>query len=206
MITIILKFFASLINKLILLDHEAGRQLARLENQAILVEMEGLNLQLGILINTGRLLLQTTAPDKPNVIVTGTPLALLALLFSSQPNALLAQQKAVIQGDMEILSRLRQLLQELDIDWEEYLSRFTGDIPAHFMGNRVRQTAAWGRQTLGNLQQIFTEYAQEELQLIPPTEQLTDFIADVDTLRDDAERLQARFERLQRLAMQKDAL
>ena len=41
-----------------------------------------------------------------------------------------------IEGDTHIALALEQLFQKLDIDWEEHLSRFVGDVVAYKIGIR----------------------------------------------------------------------
>jgi len=40
-------------------------------------------------------------------------------------------QKIVIEGNLDLVNELQDIISELDIDWEEPLSRITGDVVAH---------------------------------------------------------------------------
>jgi ubiquinone biosynthesis protein UbiJ len=101
-----------------------------------------------------------------------------------------------IQGDSELGHRFGNLLGELDIDWEEHLSKLTGDLLAHQTGNLVRGVGAWGHAARASLAQDLPEYLQEELRLLPSRIEVEEFLAEVDHLRDDAERLEQRIRRL----------
>jgi ubiquinone biosynthesis protein UbiJ len=91
----------------------------------------------------------------------------------------------------------KSLLDNLDIDWEEQLSRVVGDVAAHQVGNVVRSAMAWGKQALDTLGRDAAEYFQEESEdLVRPAE-VSEFLDQVDVLRDDAERLAARVNRLE---------
>jgi ubiquinone biosynthesis protein UbiJ len=101
-----------------------------------------------------------------------------------------------IQGDSELGHRFGNLLGKLEIDWEEQLSKLTGDLLAHQTGNLVRGAGAWARAARASLAQDLPEYLQEELGLLPSRIEVGEFLAEVDRLRDDAERLEQRIQRL----------
>ena len=85
---------------------------------------------------------------------------------------------------------------EQEIDWEEYLSHFVGDIIAHQVGNCVRSFVDWNQQTAATMRQNMTEYLQEEIRYFPPREECQDFFNDVDEFRSDIDRMEARIQRL----------
>ena len=89
------------------------------------------------------------------------------------------------------------MLQQIRWDFEEDLSRVVGDIPAHQLtqtGARVRQELS--RQAL-SLAGMFAEYWLEEEPLIAKRVHLERFSSAIDALRDDAERLEKRLEKLE---------
>jgi ubiquinone biosynthesis accessory factor UbiJ len=119
--------------------------------------------------------------------------AALRLLF--QPD--LIGNAVTLQGDMELASAVGKVLQGLHWDVEEDLSRVVGDIPAHQLtqtGDRIRQEL--GRK-ITSLAGMFAEYWLEEQPLIAKQRHLEQFSRDVDTLRDDTERLAKRLEALE---------
>ena len=71
-----------------------------------------------------------------------------------------------------------------------------GDLPAHGLASffifKSDQYRTVGNSVLENLQ----EYLKEESDLLPAREQIEDFLHDVDQLRDDTDRLEARFQQL----------
>jgi ubiquinone biosynthesis protein UbiJ len=101
-----------------------------------------------------------------------------------------------ISGDTELGHNFGKLLGGLDIDWEEQLSRLTGDLLAHRIGNLARGAARWGKDALEALRQDLPEYLQEEVRLLPGRYEVEEFLTEVDRLRDDLERLEQRVRRL----------
>ena len=105
--------------------------------------------------------------------------------------------KVEISGNTQLAADLQDLFMRLDIDWEEHLSRFIGDIPAHQVSNQLRSALIWGRYAYENSATNTGDYLQFEANLIAPSILVEQFCQDIDTLRDDSERLQARVQRLQ---------
>ncbi|MDZ7810487.1 MAG: sterol-binding protein [Arhodomonas sp.] len=102
------------------------------------------------------------------------------------------------RGDVGVIQEVRALFAGLDVDWEEHLSRLTGDIIAHQVGRGVRDARAWGERTADSLITTLGEYLTEEARYLPPAAEAAAFIHDVDRLRADCDRLEARIRRLER--------
>ena len=77
-------------------------------------------------------------------------------------------------------------------DPEEELSTVIGDVAAHGVGEFVRGLGAWGRQAGLTMEQNVGEYLQEERQAVPGRHEVDTFRKDVNTLRDDVARFEAR--------------
>ena len=107
---------------------------------------------------------------------------------------------ARIDGDAAFGATLRQLAQNLRWDYEEDLSKVVGDIAAHRAAGVLRSLAAWPRSAGERIGQAAAEYATEEAQLMPSRHEFEAWLADVDRLRDDAERLEKRIARLEAAA------
>ena len=86
----------------------------------------------------------------------------------------------------------------IDIDWEEQLSRLSGDVLAHRLGTMVRGALDWGRRAKQSLERDVAEYLREETGLNPRQDEVESFVAGVDVLREAVDRLEARLERLAR--------
>jgi ubiquinone biosynthesis protein UbiJ len=109
-----------------------------------------------------------------------------------------------IDGDVELGTQFQHIFERLDIDWEEHLSRLTGDIVAHQLGNTVRNLLAWGERSADHLGEDIADYLQEERDVLPVDWEVEGFIEGVDTLRSDVDRIAARVKRLQRMLESED--
>lgn len=184
------------LNTALRLDPEAIRRLEQFSGKVIAIELQGLNLTLYLLPGSNGVNLMTQYCAEPDTILSGTPLAMAKMALAPDASKVLFAGEVTIRGDVETGQRFKRLLDELDIDWEELLSRFSGDVVAHKLGDLVRATTTWGQQTLKILGQDTAEYLQQEVQDLPLPATVRQFIQAVDSLRDDTARLEARVARL----------
>jgi ubiquinone biosynthesis protein UbiJ len=96
-----------------------------------------------------------------------------------------------------VAQRFRELLAEAQPEFEEELARVFGDVAARRLANFARGLLDWGRKASDSLTGSMVEYLQEEGRDLPTPTEVEEFLADVDRLRDDAERLEARLARLE---------
>ncbi|HEV3251390.1 MAG TPA: hypothetical protein VGZ71_10590, partial [Puia sp.] len=59
-----------------------------------------------------------------------------------------------------------------------------------------KSLSQWAKQSVDTFGQNITDYVQAEMDYLVPEEELQIFFADIDNLRDDAARLEARINRL----------
>lgn len=131
---------------------------------------------------------------EPDVRIALTPGAAVRLAVGDAS----ASQLARLEGDAAFGATLRHLFQNLRWDFEEDLSRFTGDIAAHRLSLLLRALARAPREAAGRMGAAAAEYATEEARVLPPRAEIEAWLAEVDRLRDDAARLEARLQRLER--------
>ena len=105
-----------------------------------------------------------------------------------------------MQGDADLAATIVFLARHLRWDAEEDLSRVVGDIAAHRIAGAARGFTHWGRDAAFRAAAGATEYWTEESPLLASRVKVEDFVRGVDRLRDDAERLAKRLERLAALS------
>ncbi|SCZ65029.1 ubiquinone biosynthesis accessory factor UbiJ [Thiohalomonas denitrificans] len=184
------------VNAVIALDPETRRRLSRLEGRVIAIELQGTGLSLFAAPGKGGLRLMGHYDSTPDTTLRGTPLALMRMGAGGTTEGLFAGD-VQIDGDVEVGQRFKHILDTMEIDWEEHLSRLTGDIVAHQVGNVFRSLAAWRRTASDTLARDTGEYIQEELQMVPGRREVDHFMDQVDTIRTDVDRLEARIRRIQ---------
>ncbi len=178
------------------LDPESPKRLHSLEGKIITLELEALHLcfQLSIQEKKVRVLPgETLAAD---LKIRGTPLNLFTLALSRDKKRHFLTEQVILEGDAELGQQVIALFDQLEIDWEEYLSMAIGDLPAHQLGRWTKKFFAWGEGAKESLVQNLNEYVHEEKPWFPNAEALQDFFKEIDELRLDLDRLEARTRQL----------
>jgi ubiquinone biosynthesis protein UbiJ len=186
------------LNTALRLDPQTLQHLSRFSGKVIAIELQRPELTLYLLPGSDGISLMSQYPDEPDTVLSGSPLAMAKMALGPDASKVLFAGEVTIRGDVETGQRFKRLLDQLEIDWEELLSRYSGDFLAHKFGDLVRASAAWGQQALNILGQDAAEYLQLEGQDLPQPAAVQQFLQEVDNLRDDTARLEARVARLQK--------
>jgi ubiquinone biosynthesis protein UbiJ len=140
------------------------------------------------------LLDEARADSEADLTVTLKPSELPRLLRRDE-NAL---SDIAFAGAADLAQVVRQLFRELEWDVEEDLSRIFGDALAHRMAQTGRDLVSWQQEAATRLAQNFADYWTEERPLIIRREQIADFGAEVERLREAVQELERRIENLAR--------
>ena len=138
---------------------------------------------------------ETTDAD---VTIRGAPLSLLRFAFAGDREALILGDEVSLQGDVALATRLQQIAARMDVDIEEAFAQRIGDTPAHELMRGMRGLGGWMRDAGTALLADASEYLRYETAMTPRRDEAERFAHDVDDLRDDVERLDARIMRLER--------
>jgi ubiquinone biosynthesis protein UbiJ len=103
-----------------------------------------------------------------------------------------------IEGDAELARRMQRLAERFDPDWQLPFTRVFGEVIGVQVANGVAAALRGAREGGRKLAETTAEYLTEESRDVVPRAELDAFFDDVDTLRDDVERMAARVTRLQK--------
>jgi ubiquinone biosynthesis protein UbiJ len=185
------------INRYLGLDPGTGERLAALDGRVIALELLGLDLRLLFRVHGRRIDVVDDPELKPDTVLRGTPLGVARLgLGRGNAAGTLFSGEVEIAGDVETGQAFKGVLDAIDIDWEEQLARFTGDVIAHQAGNAARVAGRWLDRVRLTLEQDLSEYLQEELRVVPTRIEIENLVEAIDRLAMDTERLEARLNRL----------
>ena len=203
------------LNALLARDPAAPGRLARLAGQRIMIRMQRPTLALAVHFHaTGLdLLLSDGASSRTDDAPRPTYDAVVeldaetagALLGGASLERLMFQGKLSVRGRIELLEAARELLVDLDLDWEGELARWLGDIPAHGLAEGLRRMGRWGVRARQELYADVSEYIFEEARLLPGRHQLDAARDHLTELEIATDRLEARLARLRRRLVAEDA-
>jgi len=125
--------------------------------------------------------------------IVGTPLALLQLA-SAEPEAAIQRGDVQIRGDVDVAQTFRELALLLRPDIEEELALIIGDTPAHQLGRLARTALGWGKRAADTTVRNVSEFFAHERGDLVSRPEGNQFLKGVDAVREDADRLEARFE------------
>ena len=200
-----LESLESSINALLKLDPVACGKLARHHGKVIGIHLRGPEITLYFIPDQqGCLQIFSRIEGEPDALLSGSPLDLLRSGDREQGSQQLFAGRVSISGNTALAHEFGSTLGGLDIDWEEQLSRLTGDILAHQIGNTVRKAAHWAKNTGSRLEADLGEYLTEEVRLLPHPLEVADFIDQVDELREHTDRLEARIRLMEKKLGQAD--
>lgn len=186
------------INQVLRLDPDTIDKLQALQGKVMAVEITDIARQVYIQPDANGIRLLAAYNEPADTTLRGTLAGFLKLGRSIKEAKGLTNNAVTITGDFAFGQKMQHIFQSLDIDWEEQLSHYIGDIAAHQLGRAARWTRRGFNQATQSLKRNLVEYAQEDKQLYPSSLELNDFYADVTELRDALARLDARFKRYQK--------
>lgn len=193
-------FFLSTIetalNAWLKLDGETLPRFASMHDQVICLHITGLNIKLYFLPNAQHIHVMGNYADKADTTIHGSAMTLMRMSSAQDSGKVLLASDAHIEGNIGLGTRFSQLLQDVDIDWEDLLSKLVGDIAAHQIGNLSRESAGWLKNTEHAMRLNLAEYLSEESHLLPAEAEVAYYLDQIDTMRMDTDRLTARVKRL----------
>lgn len=116
-------------------------------------------------------------------------------LAGADQNQILKNGSIEIQGDSHIASVFNNVLQEVEIDWQDILSQYTGDVIAHQLATGAEVVHGMLKNLRENARLDLRDYLQDDLQVAVTQGEVDHFIQQVDELRARTDRLEARLKK-----------
>ncbi len=107
-----------------------------------------------------------------------------------------AKSQIKIEGDAHMAAEVGKVLQLMRWDVEEDLSKIIGDIAANKTTSATKKVFAEAKKQTINAAEMLSEFWQEEKPVLAKKRHVTQFNAEVDTLRSDVARFEKKLEKL----------
>lgn len=192
-----LEAVGAILDDAIALDPDAPARIERLAGRSLEVEVAGTGLRITLVPEDGHVRLTTEAAEAAAVRIVGPPASLVGLA-GREGTRVLFDGAVRVEGDVAAARAWKRLFDALEPDWEEALARIAGDIPARETGRLAAAAAAWARRARAGRAADLRAWLINEVELLPARHELEAWLAGVDRLRHDTDRLAARVARLER--------
>lgn len=190
------EIISSLINQLIANSPDIQKQMTPLVDKVVCIHVSGMKHSFYFVFEENGINFLFTENAVSDLMLSATPAVYIRKLLTLDKNAISDDLK--IEGDVGLAQKLNSFLIELELDWEELLSKYVGDIIAHQVGVSARQTLEYGQARVSALQNNIKEYLQEEAKLLPTRVEVEQFNSAVDKLRAGVDRLSAKVFQLEK--------
>ena len=137
------------------------------------------------------------AGDIADATITGSALSLAGLMGERQ-SELVRTGAVQIAGDGEVAAKFSELATLLKPDVEHELAGVFGRMPAHLLVSGVRSLFARGRALFDSQLHTAADYLAHERQALVPKAEAEHFFKQVDSLREQVDRVDARLAQMER--------
>jgi len=194
----LLRPLAGMINRQVSAKTPARKLCAELAGKIVAVRVRNTGLATYFVIEADGINLKLDAERDADVAITGSLLSLAGLAAQGGRTAL-RDGSIDFTGDVYTAQAFQELLAYGRPDLEEELSAIVGDAAAQGLGDVARNIGRWAEGARDTMRQNVSEYLQEESRSVPSRYEVDDFRNNVNTLRDDVDRFEARLARFERL-------
>ena len=197
------------LNRAVALDPDTRDALQALDGRSVVLALDAAEspLAMRLLVDGEKLRVGPVDPEQsPDLAVRSTLGGILYFGMQSLLPRLLGKRdddadavpvgRMRIEGDADLARRLQRLAERFDPDWQQPFTAVFGDVIGVQIANGVAAALRQARVGGQKFAESAAEYLTEESRDVVPRAELNAFYDDVDTLRDDAERLAARVARL----------
>lgn len=198
------------LDRVVALDPQAAARLSELEGRALDVTWAGPEFSARIEVRDGRIAFGPGAArldgSKPaDLGVRATLAGALNMLLRERgerglPGLDAAATKVEISGDADLARTLSRLVERFEPDVERAFAGVLGEVGGVQLARGLKRGLEWARESVSTLAQDAGAFVRDESRDAVARAEIDEFLADVDRLRDDAERVASRVSRLQRVA------
>lgn len=165
-----------------------------LMGKSVCIDLSGIDIQLYYRFLPDHIVVLGEFDAEPDATISGTPTALVFAGLSGRGHT----RDLQLTGDLQVAQAFEKFLKDIDPDWEEWLSHYTGDAIAFQAGETARSLQRWGQQATKAFQEDLRDYLQIEINMLPVAPEVDSFNRSVDEFRAAVERFEMRVHRLQR--------
>ena len=186
----LLRLAESGINKALETDSLAASELLSLQGSIFAIECQSPPVPISITASSSGVALSNGVAEEADVILEGTLPSLMSLASSIvRDQSDFSSSGVEIRGDVGALLQLSRTLSRLDIDWEDILGSFIGEIPARLFFLGLERASAVVPEYKDKVSKVSANILSDSLGVASSGQTVE--------LRDDLRQLQYRMDRIQ---------
>ena len=182
-------------NQVLALDEESLSKINELSSKTILLELKNSDLQFFLTAHKQGFKISNEAQVKPDVTIRSSASDFMLLFFNKFSNQSPPINMEVI-GDIALGQQFQNIMLNIQIDWEEPLSRLIGDTATHKLASLMRSGKNYSAERLDAFVMNLSEYLRFESNQLPDKSEIEEFIQEVDLFRNDIDRIEQRIEKI----------
>lgn len=180
--TLITAMVETSLNALIRQDAQSLQNLARLKGKILRIRLTDINKQLVFVFSQQIDVLAEFEGDLDCELALPISSA-HKLKDKANLTSLIKQDLLHLEGDIDVIQQFSTLLSQLDVDIEQWLSHYTGDVFAHTLVRGVEKIAKSVKQTHKKQQAYISELLIEEWRIAPGALEMACFVDKVDDIQ-----------------------
>lgn len=192
-----LKFFESAGNHVLAYDPDFLEQLQPFFKKTFRIELTEPAYTFDLRACPDGFIIEPAGEQKPEVSLRGSLWAFSKLAREGSHSEVFAKGRISMSGDAELGQAFQRVLGGMQIDWEEILAGVAGDATARGVSRAVNEMGAWFKQSSHYFSENTGDFLREELALTPSKVEVDAQSEQIELLRSDTARLEARVTRLQ---------
>ncbi len=181
-------------NFVLSLDPETAEQISSFTDKVFCIELVEPSFTIYLLPCIDGFTLEKHITTQADVTLSGSMLSFVKLAREGAHSDVFHTGRIRMTGDAELGQAFQNVMMQLDIDWEEITSKFVGDFASRQIHRVFDEVSSWFGKSKTQFKQNLGEVLQEEWRTVPSPVEVERFTTDIEKLRADTDRLQARIE------------
>lgn len=186
------------LNRLLALDPDTQAAISKLDQRRIQLALEAPAIALEISVEANQLRVGPVQDSEADLGIRSTISGALSQLPFFRSSNAAPVGKVRINGDAELARQLQALAKNFDPDWDKPFADAFGVIIGPQIAKTLREAFKQGAGFAKKFSQDGVDYLTEESRDVVSSAEQAAFNEDVDDLRDRAERVLARFKKLEK--------
>lgn len=186
------------INQTLKLDPDTQKRLKVLQGKIIKIVITDWGMEIYVAPKPDKIYLYADWTTPADATIRGSLSGLFCVAAKGASGVSLFEQGVQVEGDIELGEQLREMIRQLDLDWEGCLAKILGDSVTHAISWRAKKVVAASKQTTANLANQYRDYWQFEKNYLPSAEPIEAFYQEIHQLTEDVDRAEARLSRLEK--------